>query len=190
MNPQQRWQLRWGLLSELVAQAPGKLGRTAIMKLVYFLQTLKGVPLEYDFRLYTYGPFESDVLNDVSQLESLGALKSELIYFPSGYGYEFMEGPKRKNLLNLTGRKHEDYQDEIKWVLHEFGSKKAADLELLSTIVFADQEAAEKQRPISHEELARKVKEIKPRFTADFILQNIKELDAKGILGGSHERPD
>jgi hypothetical protein len=39
MNPQHRWQLRWSLLSELVAKAPGKLGRTAIMKLVYFLQS-------------------------------------------------------------------------------------------------------------------------------------------------------
>jgi uncharacterized protein YwgA len=185
MNPQQRWQLRWSLLSELVAQAPGKLGRTAIMKLAYFLQTLKGVPLEYDFSLYTYGPFDSDVLNDVGQLESLGALKSELIYFPSGYGYEFTAGSKRANLLKLTENQQQNYHDEIKWVLDEFGGKKAADLELLSTIVFADQEAAQQQQPISQEELVRTVKEIKQRFTEDYILQRIKELEAKGILVGS-----
>jgi uncharacterized protein YwgA len=185
MKTQQRWQLRWSLLSELVAQAPNKLGRTAIMKLAYFLQTLKGVPLEYDFKLYTYGPFQSDVLNDVSQLESLGALKSEMISFASGYGYEFTVGTKRENLLKLTGNPQDTYQEEIKWVLEEFGGKKAGDLELLSTIVFADQEAAQKKKPISHQDLARQVKEIKQRFTEDYILQKIKDLDAKGILIGS-----
>ena len=112
MNPHKRWQLRLDLLSELVANAPGKLGRTAIMKLAYFLQTLKGVPLDYDFRLYTYGPFDSDVLSDVGQLESLGALKSELIYFPSGYGYEFSAGTKREQLQKLTEKESQKYQAE------------------------------------------------------------------------------
>jgi len=36
------------------------------MKLLYFLQEWKGVRLNYDFRLYTYGPFESEVLSDLS----------------------------------------------------------------------------------------------------------------------------
>jgi uncharacterized protein YwgA len=184
MNPQQRWQLRLDLLSVLVARAPGKLGRTAIMKLAYFLQTLKRVPLEYDFRLYTYGPFDSDVLNDVGQLESLRALKSELIYFPSGYGYEFSAGPKQESLLKLTENQSQKYQDEIKWVLDEFGHRTAADLELLSTIVFADQEASQQEKPITHGELARTVKEIKPRFTEEYIQKTIRDLDAKGILVG------
>jgi uncharacterized protein YwgA len=188
MSPEKRWQLRWSVLSELVAQAPGKLGRTAIMKLAYFLQTLKDVPLEYDFRLYTYGPFDSDVLNDVGQLESLGALKSELIYFPSGYGYEFTSGPKRENLLKLTDNQGQKYHADIKWVLDEFGREKAAELELLSTIVFSNQEAAEQQNCISHDELARTVKEIKPRFTQETILQTIRDLDAKGILVGGKQQ--
>jgi uncharacterized protein len=185
MNPQQRWQLRLDLLSALVARAPGKLGRTAIMKLAYFLQTLKKVPLEYDFRLYTYGPFDSDVLYDVGQLESLRALKSELIYFPSGYGYEFTAGPKQESLLKLTENQSQKYQAEIKWVLEEFGSKTAADLELYSTIVFADQEAAHQEKSTTHAELARTVKEIKPRFTLEHILQRVQELNAKGFLVGS-----
>ncbi len=185
MNSQQRWQLRLDLLSVLVARAPGKLGRTAIMKLAYFLQTLKNVPLEYDFRLYTYGPFDSDVLFDVGQLESLRALKSELIYFPSGYGYEFSAGPKQESVLRLTENQSQKYQDEIKWVLDEFGHRTAADLELLSTIVFADQEATQQHKCVSHAELARNVKAIKQRFSEEYILKCIGDLDAKGILVGA-----
>jgi uncharacterized protein YwgA len=187
MSPQKRWQLRLDLLSELVARAPGKLGRTALMKLAYFLQTLKSVPLNYDFRLYTYGPFDSDVLDDVGELESLGALKSELIYFPSGYGYEFTTGPKRDKLGKLTENESAKYRGELKWVLDEFGGRTAADLELLSTIVFADREAAQQHKTLGHAELARTVKEIKPRFTEAYILMMIRELDEKGLLAGAEQ---
>jgi hypothetical protein len=34
-------------VTELVTRAPVKLGRTAVMKLAYFLLTAKGVPLGY-----------------------------------------------------------------------------------------------------------------------------------------------
>ena len=47
-----------------------------------------------------------------------------------------------------------------------------------------DREAAERQDHVSREELARKVKEIKPRFAQAHILQAIQELEAKGVLAG------
>ena len=54
---------RTAILARMVKVAPGQtLGRTQVMKLFYFLQELKGVWLGYDFRLFTYGPFDSEVL--------------------------------------------------------------------------------------------------------------------------------
>lgn len=182
MTPQEQWQLRLSVLSDLVARAKTKLGRTAIMKLAYFLQTLRGVPLDYHFRLYTYGPFDSDVLDDVGRLESLGAVKSQLVIYPSGYGYNFSPGAKREKVEKLTGRASSAYQNELTWVLDEFGGYSAADLELLSTIVFAKQEAVQKGESITHRELARIVGEIKPRFEVSYIMQTIAKLDAKGLL--------
>ena len=44
----------------------GRAGRTALMKFVYFLKELKGVPFDYRFTLHTYGPFDSRVLDDLS----------------------------------------------------------------------------------------------------------------------------
>ena len=55
------------------------------MKFAYLLQTVRRVPLEYQFRLYNYGPYDSAVLSDVSQAVSFKAIKSETFGF--GYAY-------------------------------------------------------------------------------------------------------
>src|SRR5439155_1015164 len=124
-------------LCELVRQAPGKLGRTAVMKLAYLLQTVKGVPLGYDFRLFTYGPFDSDVLDDLDRAGVLKAVDSQIVYFPSGsgYGYEFTPAPGLASLTAKIGYDATFHEEPILWALREFGSASAADLELLSTIV-------------------------------------------------------
>jgi hypothetical protein len=43
---------RIALITRLVEKVPG-LGRTALMKYCYFLQTLRRVPLGYSFTLYS-----------------------------------------------------------------------------------------------------------------------------------------
>jgi uncharacterized protein len=183
MTDQQRRDLRWGLLSELVVQAGDiKLGRTAIVKIAYFLQTFKNVPLGYSFGLYTYGPFARDVLYDLGLLESMGAVKSRLKTTPSGYGYEFSRGKKLAEVQDLVGNLFAAYQDAIRWGLEEFGHQSAGDLELLSTLVFADRDAARKGQPLGFDELCRLVKAIKPRFPDGYILEKIKVLAGKGFL--------
>ena len=44
--------LQTAILTSLVKSAPNKPGRTALMKFAYLLQTIRGVPLGYRFRLY------------------------------------------------------------------------------------------------------------------------------------------
>ena len=189
MDEQQRRRLRLGLLSELVASAPCKLGRTAIMKLAYLLQTTKGIPLGYNFRLYTYGPFDSEVLNDLDQAEELKAIKSEVVTFSSGsgYGYEFLPGEKHARIQRVAANDLAAYRDSIRWALDRFSQKSAADLELLSTIVFADREMASLGKQVSYHELVRKVKNIKQRFTESTILHEVEELASAGLLVASHE---
>src|SRR6266699_321011 len=81
------------IITELVKQAPGGLGRTGLMKCLFFLKILRNVPLSYNFRLYTYGPFDPDVLGDLQYAESLGAIRSMVLAYPRGYGYQFKVGP-------------------------------------------------------------------------------------------------
>ena len=66
------------------------------MKCLFFLKVLKNVPLPYSFRLYTYGPFDSDVLDDLRYAEALGAVESTLVAYPGGRGYEYQRGRRSK----------------------------------------------------------------------------------------------
>jgi hypothetical protein len=45
-----------GLIADLVARAPTKLGRTALTKCLFLLKVVKHVPLPYSFGLYTIRP--------------------------------------------------------------------------------------------------------------------------------------
>lgn len=175
--PNQRW-LRLGVLTSLVERSPNKLGRTAVMKLAFLLQTVKGVPLGYNFRLYTYGPFDGDVLNDLAQAETLKAVESSMVYFNGGYGYEFTPGPGRQAIQAMAGLELNRIDSEVSWALQEFAGKSAGDLELLATIVYADRQG---QR-LSFADLCRQVKGIKPRFTDEYILKNIELLSGMRLL--------
>ena len=176
MNDQQKRWLRLGVLTELVERSPCKLGRTAAMKLAFLLQTVKGVPLGYNFRLYTYGPFDGNVLNDLAQAETLKAVESSMVTFNGGYGYEFASGPEHEVVKALAGPELARYDTEVAWVLREFARKTAGDLELLATIIYADRDALRQGLRLSFADLCRQVKGIKPRFANEYILKNIESL--------------
>src|SRR5438477_5059079 len=94
---------RLAVITELASRAPnGHIGRTALMKFSYFLQTVRGVPLGYRFTLYSYGPFDSNVLSDLSTTENLGAVQSSLTYYPGGYGYQITRGQDADSALKAA----------------------------------------------------------------------------------------
>jgi hypothetical protein len=159
------------------------------MKLAYFLQTIKGVPLGYTFRLYLYGPFDSDVLNDLGHAQVMEAVESKIVPYASGYGYVFSPGPNRALLRGIIGSELAKYHDSITWVLSEFGTRSAADLELLSTIVYADRDAYERHRRIAPDDLCRQVLQIKPLFSEQHINNQIQRLDDKKLLLGLDRNP-
>jgi len=182
MRIQDRWLFRMGVLSELVARAPTKLGRTTLMKLAFLLQTVRGVPLGYDFRLYTYGPYDADVLNDLGLAESMKTIESTLIHFNGGYRYEYQTGPEYKQARGLFGADLEHYQEEIDWAITVFGNHSAAELELLSTIVHADRDYKKRSRQVALDDLCHLIREIKPHFSEVEVKRAIQELSGKGLL--------
>src|SRR5262249_49953609 len=155
----------------------------ALMKLAFLLQTVRGVPLGYNFRLYTYGPYDGDVLDDLGQAEAMRAVESNLVAFPGGYGYEFSPRPESERIPGMARPEIQGYRDDLAWVLGEFGSRSAADLELLSTIVYADRESLGRHQSVSADELSRQVREIKPRFPEEYVKASIRLLRERGILG-------
>lgn len=172
---------RMALLSKLVECSPNKvLGRTAIMKLVYFLTTLRDVPLGYRFTLYAYGPFDSEVLRDVDYASSLGALSTQLVRYPSGYGYSITTGSEIEEVESLGEKFVQAHQEDIDWVTAEFADLNASELELVSTIVYINRESED--LPTTEDELAQRVHDVKPHFDAAQILRKIDNLREKNLL--------
>jgi uncharacterized protein len=180
---------RLAALVTLVESSPGQvLGRTAIVKLPYLLQELQGLPLGYDFRLYTYGPFVSDVLNDLASAESLGALTVKTVLYPVGYGYEIRSGPAAESIKGKAADWLREHHRQLESVAREFGGLSASELELASTIVYADREFASRSEPVAPDTLVRKVREVKPRFTEAAVQTKVRELQAKGYLSSLGQR--
>lgn len=171
------------LIAELVRRAPSPPGRTALMKLAYFLKTLKGVPLSYDFRLYTYGPFDSDVLDDLKYAEALGAVESEVTFYPAGgKGYQYRHGSHIDEVTNCANTFISRHSDSIDWVLDNFGFRSAQDLEMASTLIFIDRATLEDGSRQEIPELVRKVRAVKPYLSAEAIEREAQEVKEKGLL--------
>lgn len=151
------------------------------MKLTYFLQELKQVPLGYDFRLHFYGSYDSEVLSDLKYAESLQFLKSEVVLFSKGYRYKVTPGP-------LTALVHEkgdafvsQYDRVIGDIVQQFGSYPPSELELLSTIHFTSAYLSN-PTPVSMEEITSRVKAIQPHFSLEEIQKQTLGLREQGFI--------
>ncbi len=168
--------LRRSVLTALVKRAPKPPGRTALMKFVYLLQAVRGVPLGYRFRLYNYGPYDEQVLSDTSEAATIGLLKSQLVTYPHGYGYEFSLGDAKQPDIECADD-FAKYSDDIDWIIEHFGVDSASRLELVSTLVFA---LCDKHKKLDRDELIDKVHEIKPHYSKEVIGETANQI--QGIL--------
>lgn len=181
MNEEYDFIKRIAVVTKLAKMKPG-LGRTALMKYMYLLQTLKSVPLGYRFQLYAYGPYDSTVLNDLGTAEAWGAVEEKVVPNASGYGYDIRPSSKAEELLEISKEFLKEHQEAIKWVIDNFSRYGAAGMELIGTMVWADREAKRANESRNTEDLVKLVLEIKPRFSmeqAQNIADKLKEL---GVL--------
>ena len=172
---------RMAVIAYLAEKQP-RMGRTALMKLWYFMQALKDVALGYNFTLYAYGPFDSDVLADLDFCEAVEAVRSEVVQYPTGHGYEILPGKNPGAAKDLAREFLGKHRTDIDWLVQQFGGLPAGILELLSTIVYTDREAVRDEETLSEVELARRVRDVKPRFPEDQIMKHIARLRVNGLL--------
>ncbi len=183
MDWSERQDARLAVITELASRTPGGyIGRTALMKFCYLLQTVRGVPLGYRFTLYSYGPFDSSVLSDLTTAETLRAVQSNITFYPGGYGYQISKGDSGDSVLREGTAFLNRHRKDIDWVLDQFGSHGSADLELESTIVYVDREAARKPEQLSVEKLVQRVRDVKPHFAEDYIGGKVSALRKQGLL--------
>jgi hypothetical protein len=183
MKNRDSWWQRLALLTTLVEGSPNQtLGRTAIVKLAYLLQVLCGVPLGYAFRLYTYGPFDSELLGDLDYAQALKAVEVRTVLFPGGYRFDVRPGPAAAVVKAQAGEWLAQHQPAINRVIGEFAGCTASELELLTTIIYADRELSRNLQIATTEELAHRVREVKPHFTEGHVLGKTSYLLGKGML--------
>jgi hypothetical protein len=174
---------RTAVIADLTARAPaGYIGRTALMKLCYLLQIVRGVPLGYHFTLFSYGPFDAGVLSDLATAEALGAVKSTVTLYKGGYGYKIRKGEDPDAVTEASRSFLRDHEESIEWVLKEFGAHGSGDLELESTLDFVDREAAGRSESLTIPILAQRVKDVKPHFERQYIVEKAEALSSIHLL--------
>lgn len=161
--------LRIAAIVGLVQNAPVKLGKTQVQKLVYFAQSC-GMPLRYQYEIYHYGPYSFDLSQQLSSLDALGVLNIQSD--PSRYGFDISVG-KFAERFKLEPK----YQRKIDKVVSDFGSNTTAQLEVKATIHFVfsvvkKRTSSNKTKPA----VVQKVHALKPRFTQDFIKRCYSDL--------------
>ena len=164
------------VILRMVQESPG-IGKTAIMKCLYLMQTLSKVPLNYDFEIYTYGPYSSTVMDEIDCARQIGLIDVKGVVYSAGFGYSIECSEHGKAVVN-TSQIVSDYSAEIDAIVSEFGKKSASELELLSTILFVYNMCENK----SEDNVCTIVRGIKPKFTIDEIQDKYKYLQEKKHL--------
>ena len=80
------------------------------------------------------------------------------------------------------------YEKSVDWVIKTFSRLSAVELELISTIVFADHEASRSKAFVPSEALAKRVHKIKPHFNLEYVQQWIKFAKSNQLLRATNQR--
>jgi hypothetical protein len=151
--------------------------------MVYLFQEVYKENFGYDFGLYTYGPFSSQLLQDLDLVEHVGGVKIYPMVSGTG-GYSIVPG-ERGEILREKARDFltkPTVAGKIENLVQEFGGFWAKELELRSTIVYVERVMKRERVFLTREELAKVVRGIKPKFSKEEISQAISELERKAFI--------
>lgn len=172
---------RVAIITWLAENARG-MGRTVLMKYCYLLQVVRGVPLGYNFTLYSYGPFDKEVLSDLDTTEAMGGVESTVEYYSGGYGYKIEPTSRAERVRKLGENFIRDHEEQLQWVIREFGDWDSSGLEVASTLIYSDREAIRKKEKLDIPRLATRVRELKPRYSQPQIEKYAERLLEKQLL--------
>lgn len=173
---------RLGIISKLAEQKPG-LGKTAMMKYIFLLQSVYKLPLGYEFDIYTYGPYSSEVMEDIDLARSFEVISIKDINYPMGQsGFEINPSRNGREAITEVEEFIVGYNDVINQVIEKFGDMKAKELELITTIVYMYQTYLKNNISITIDNISQNVKDIKPHFHIEEIKNQYEALDNLGVL--------
>lgn len=174
---------KYGLIAELAYRLNKlsiRFGKTALQKFVYLLQELFNIKVGYDFSLYTYGPFSSELLGDLDYVASLDGVNVN--FLPDIHGYQIVPGTANESIRSNAQEFLSQSEIGINRVIEDFGNYSAKDLELRSTIIFVNRDLKNSSQPTSNAKVINLVQEIKPYFSKSDIEVALSELEKKGYI--------
>ena len=165
-----------------IAKEHPHIGKTAMMKCLYLLQTVEKVPLDYSFEIYTYGPYASSVMNEIDDAHQNGYIDISGVSYPNGqFGYDIVCGDNGNKLLSAP-TVVDGYGTQIDNIVNAFAKKNAKELELLSTVVYVTCLHDENNCETTKETVCEAVKGIKPHFTNEEIEESYDLLSTNDHL--------
>lgn len=184
MSKERNTYKRAALITKIAQRQPA-IGRTALMKYLYLLQEVKGIDLGYRFDLYSYGPFDSTVLSDITTAVSWGGAKQTVCHYSTGTGYELSVSENAHKVLDTSKEFIESAEEAVNWVVDNFRGYGAGDMELIATMVYVDQEAKAIKATLSENDLIKRSLEIKPRYSREQAETKLAKLKSIGALSAT-----
>lgn len=177
---------RYAIIAELTRRLDIKstqFGKTALQKLIYFLQAIYQIDCGYDFRLYSYGPFDSQLLGDLDILEHWGYVTITHLNDSFG-GYQIKPTEYTESILNKASDflARDITRNAIDDLISLYGQMNARELELRATTVYVAHDLKTKKRSPSKDNICKLVGEIKPKFTKQEIEQVVDELSQRNHI--------
>jgi len=157
------------------------LGRTAIQKVVYFLQVLD-VPMRYRFDVYHYGPFCHTIIDDTEWLLADDVI-AEGSPSPKKYS-KFIPGQACDELLQKHSEKLKAYDAAIESAAKALLPLQPEHLELIATLDYAFREVqATLGKKPPREKVIGRFREFKgEQFQAKDIEATFDQLESAGLF--------
>lgn len=170
------------------------LGKIPLHMLVFLLKKIYSVPVGYDFKLFTYGPYSVELTADLDYLFSSGIL--EIVYKKEGSSTTSLIRPgKNCNAVIKRSLKYlHDNEDKIGKAVNLFGEKDALKLEAEATIIYLiekenscllknensgdkiSEDKTDEKKSIKEKELIEKIQAVKPYLSSKEIITELNDL--------------
>ena len=167
--------------AEVSQNEGGYLGRTAIQKIVYFLQVLN-VPMRYRFEVCHYGPFCTNILGDLDWLIA-DEVVSDSSLNREKYS-KYTPGPACEELIEKHAAKLLTYKEIVKSTVRALLPLKPDHLELIATLDYAyrEKKATLGKKPPKADVIAR-FREFKgDKFQEAIIAETYDTLESAGLF--------
>ena len=146
-------------------------GETHIQKAAFFLKTLTGVPIDFDFILYKHGPFSFDLRDELSVMRAYGLLALEANY---PYGPRILDTDMGKSLSARYPKTLGKYEKQITFIADRLGDKGVVDLERLATAYYVTHDKADSDVDARTKEIVT----LKPHIKYELAKQAVNQIDA------------